>query len=139
MEIKMVTCIMGHLSTYCIDFDKFSMLIVFLTGIQKRYLVHYSLWNRVLRSMLVFKCWFWFNSNLVLHSRLPFLVLYFHAYGRHSFFYRIHKMSYIMAYRLKIFVHIFKYLNIFLKSILVLLNYLKYVFRKSSKVSTDFF
>ena len=51
-ELKFGMYIIGYCTTYCVDFGEFRMNI-FFTGVQKRILIHYSIWSQIIRSMLV--------------------------------------------------------------------------------------
>ena len=64
IELKFGMYIIGHLSTYCVEFDEFRVNC-FFTGSQKIILIHYSLWSQIVRSMLVSKRCFRLRSNLI--------------------------------------------------------------------------
>ena len=53
IELKFGMYIIGHRPIYCGDFDEFRINSSF-TGVQKRILIHYSIWSQIIRSMLVY-------------------------------------------------------------------------------------
>ena len=62
--LKFGTYIIGHHWKKAIDFGECRMYS-FFTGIQKRILILYGLWNQILQEVLVSKGITWLNSNLV--------------------------------------------------------------------------
>ena len=57
IEFKFGMYIIGHRLTYRVDFGEFRFNS-FFTGIQKRILMHYSLWSQIIRSVLEYIQWF---------------------------------------------------------------------------------
>ena len=64
IEFKFGMHITGHRRTNPIDFGEYRINSYF-TGVQKKTLIHYSLWSQILRSMLVSKRCFLLSSNLL--------------------------------------------------------------------------
>ena len=54
IELKFGMYITGHRRTSPVDFGEYWMNS-FFTGVQKRILVHYGLWNQIIKSVLVSK------------------------------------------------------------------------------------
>ena len=44
IELKFAMYIIGHRPRYCVEFGEF-MINSFFTGVQKRILIHYSVWS----------------------------------------------------------------------------------------------
>ena len=66
IELKFGMYIVGHDPAYCVEFGEFRKNS-FFTGAKKKkkILVHYSLWNQIVRSMLVYIQYFQLSSNLI--------------------------------------------------------------------------
>ena len=75
--------------------------------------MHYNLLSQIMRIMLVSKRCFLLSSNLIstLQITVSNIILILAQIGD-IVFYRIQKMSYITAYRLKIFEGVLNYLNL---------------------------
>ena len=52
IELKFDMYIIGHLLTYSYDFGEFRNTSVF-TGVEKIFLIHYSPWSQIIRSVLM--------------------------------------------------------------------------------------
>ena len=76
IELKFSIYIIGHRFTYSISFGEFRINNIF-TGVQKRILIHYSLWSQIIRSMLVYVQCFLLRSNLIcaLQITVPHTIL----------------------------------------------------------------
>ena len=64
IELKFVMYTIGHLSTYCVEFGEFK-INSFFTGVQKRILKYYGLWNQILKWVIVSKRCIRLSSNSV--------------------------------------------------------------------------
>ena len=64
IEFKFGMYIRGHRQTNPTEFGEY-WKNNFLTGVQKRILIHYGLWSQVHRRMLVSKRFIRFSSNLI--------------------------------------------------------------------------
>ena len=101
IELKFGMYIKGLRPTKCVEFDEFRINSFFI-GIQKRILIHYNLWSQIIRSMLVSKRCFRLRSNLICFYWITFpRTIFILVWAGGIVFYRAHKMSFIMDYRLK--------------------------------------
>ena len=73
---SILTCILNVtvLLGYRFDFNEFRIKS-FFTGVQKRILIHYSLQNQVLRSMVVSKQCFRLRLNLICSLQITLAIL----------------------------------------------------------------
>ena len=108
-------------------------LILFYRGIKMNFYLLQSMESNYMKYVSVWKVFpIKFKSGMCILDHRVLCYINFYVHRRYSlFFYRIHKVSYIKVYCLKLFeVHF---------SIVKLLNYFEYVFGKSSRVTPDFF
>ena len=75
-ELIFGMCIIGYPPTYCINFEKFKLVIIFLTKVQKRVLMYYNLWSQII-SILVSKQYLWGNfKHLIIIVIFAYLLKY---------------------------------------------------------------